>query len=163
MMDVELRGYVPGAIGCIAELHGTYYSRKWDFGLFFEAKVATELSEFLLRFDKKRDNFWIVCVGEQVEGAVAIDGRDAERNGAHLRWLILSEKMRGRGQGKRLLGEAVSFCKEKGYKRVFLWTFEGLHAARHLYEKFGFQLTEQRVGKQWGKEVLEQRFELKLG
>lgn len=24
--------------------------------------------------------------------------------------------------------------------RVFLRTFEGLHAARHLYEKFGFRL-----------------------
>lgn len=35
-----LAGYIPGAIGRIAGLHGTYYSRYLDFGLFFEVKVA---------------------------------------------------------------------------------------------------------------------------
>jgi hypothetical protein len=35
-----------------------------------------------------------------------------------------------------------------------------LWAARHLYEKTGFRLVEQRRGSQWGVEVNEQRFEL---
>ncbi len=44
MPDIELvRGYVPGAIGRVAELHGTYYHAHWGFGLFFEAKVATRI------------------------------------------------------------------------------------------------------------------------
>ncbi|GAJ20768.1 unnamed protein product, partial [marine sediment metagenome] len=38
-----------------AELHGTYYHDHWGFGLYFEAKVATELSEFLQRYDKSSD------------------------------------------------------------------------------------------------------------
>jgi hypothetical protein len=41
-------------------------------------------------------------------------------------------------------------------------SFEGLGAARHLYEKRGFRLVEQRRGKQWGTEVNEQRFLLQL-
>ena len=46
--DVEIAaGYTPGAIGRVAEMHGTYYHREWGFGLYFEAKVATELSAFL--------------------------------------------------------------------------------------------------------------------
>jgi hypothetical protein len=50
MSDVEIvRGYVPGSIGRVAELHGTYYHDHWGFGLFFEAKVASELSAFLGR------------------------------------------------------------------------------------------------------------------
>jgi hypothetical protein len=44
-----------------------------------------------------------------------------------------------------------------------LWTFEGLNAARHLYEKHGFRVTRQQLGNQWGSEVNEQRFELLLG
>jgi hypothetical protein len=58
MSDVEIvKGYLPGSIGRVAELHGTYYHKHWGFSLFFEAKVATELSEFLGRYDEKSDGF----------------------------------------------------------------------------------------------------------
>jgi len=54
MSNVEMvKGYIPGSIGRVAELHGTYYHEHWDFSEFFEAKVATELSEFLGRYDEK--------------------------------------------------------------------------------------------------------------
>src|SRR5260370_1114449 len=52
-------GYIPGAIGRVVELHATYYAQQWSFGLFFEAKVATNLASFLSRFDEKHDGFWI--------------------------------------------------------------------------------------------------------
>ena len=55
MKYVKLSGYVPGAIGRVAELHGKYYHTYWGFDLFFESKVATELSEFLCRFNQRRD------------------------------------------------------------------------------------------------------------
>ena len=46
MPQYELReGYVPGAIGRIAELHGVCYHDEWGFDLFFEAKMATELAD----------------------------------------------------------------------------------------------------------------------
>jgi GNAT superfamily N-acetyltransferase len=156
-------GYVPGAIGRVVELHGTYYQRNWDFGLFFEAKVASELAEFLRRYDERRDGFWTASLRGRVEGTVAIDGIQADGEGAHLRWFIVSDDLRGRGAGNRLIDAAIGFCRNCGYPRVYLWTFEGLHAARHLYEKNGFKLVEQHKGAQWGTEVNEQRFLLKLG
>lgn len=162
MDKIILTGYIPGAIGRLVELHGTYYHQNWGFGLFFEARVATEMSEFLRRFDPSRDGFWTLCKNDCVEGGIAIDGMKAETEGAHLRWFILSSEVRGRGFGNRLMEEAVSFCKQKGYQRIYLNTFEGLHPARHLYEKFGFRLIEQGEGTQWGTRVLEQRFELYL-
>ena len=57
---------------------------------------------------------------------------------------------------------AINFCQEKKYGRIYLWTFEGLPAARHLYEKAGFKLAEEHKGTQWGSEVNEQRFECVL-
>jgi len=162
-LEIEIKtGYIPGAIGRVAELHGKYYNKHWGFGPFFEAKVAQELSEFINRYNKDRDHFWIALFNEQIEGSITIDGIHAEDEGAHLRWYIVSDLFRGRGVGNLLIESAVKFCKEKNYKKVFLWTFEGLEPARHLYEKFGFRLIEQRKGNQWGKEVQEQRFELKL-
>ena len=163
MMDEDIcEGYRPGAIGRIAELHATYYHVNWGFGLFFEAKVATDLSEFLGRYDESRDGFWTLSLNNQIEGGIAIDGMEATTEGAHLRWFIISPEMQGRGFGNRLMEEAISFCKKKGYNRVYLWTFEGLRPARHLYEKFGFKLVEQNEGRQWGKNVIEQKFQLTL-
>lgn len=158
MADVQLMGYVPGAIGRITEEHATYYHKNWGFGQFFEAKVATELSQFLSRFDQERDGFWTVCLENRVEGSIAIDGITAERDGAHLRWFIISSKLRGQGFGNKLIERAVNFCQKKQYPRIYLWTFEGLDAARHLYEKFGFCLVQENEGNQWGTKVVEQKF-----
>lgn len=155
-------GYIPGSIGRIAELHGTYYSDNWGFGLFFEAKVAGELSEFLGRYDKGRDRFLTAWTEDSLEGSIAIDGIHADTEGAHLRWFIVSERLRGTGAGGLLINNAIHFCRKRGYKRIFLWTFEGLDAARHLYEKEGFRLVDQKEGAQWGTEVKEQRFLLRL-
>jgi GNAT superfamily N-acetyltransferase len=156
------RGYVPGAIGRIAGLHGTYYATHWGFGLFFEAKVATELSAFLTAYDTGRDGLWTAAVDGRVEGGIVIDGTHALQSGAHLRWFILSETLRGRGIGRRLIHRAVDFCIEKRYPKIVLWTFEGLGAARHLYESVGFRLAGQQKGAQWGTEVNEQKFECRL-
>ncbi|MBU1228864.1 MAG: GNAT family N-acetyltransferase [Proteobacteria bacterium] len=162
MDGITIQGHVPGAIGRLAELHALYYSREWGFGLSFEAQVAAGLAEFLQRFDPGRDGFWTVSRGGRVLGGVAIDGAKAGDEGAHLRWFILSEELRGQGLGGRLLGEAVDFCRACGHPRIFLWTFQGLDMARHLYEKMGFRLEEERQGRQWGTLVLEQRFALAL-
>lgn len=154
-----VKGYTPGAIGRIAELHAVYYHRHWDFGLFFEAKIVIELSEFLERYKDGQDGFWTVVADGRIEGAIAIDGLHSEGEGAHLRWFIMSDALRGKGIGQRLIETAIGFCRDRGYGQVYLWTFEGLGAARHLYEKAGFRLTEERKGTQWGTEVVEQKFE----
>ena len=162
MSDIDVSGYLPGAIGRITELHATYYHEHWGFGRYFESKVATELSEFLSRYDKNRDGFWTICRNGRVEGSLAIDGIKAESQGAHLRWFILSAKLRGQGFGNTLMENAVGFCQDRAYHRVYLWTFEGLDAARHLYEKYGFRLAEEFEGTQWGTTVVEQKFLLEL-
>ncbi|NWF93390.1 MAG: GNAT family N-acetyltransferase [Syntrophaceae bacterium] len=160
MKDVKLSGYVPGAIGRIAELHARYYHEHWGFGLYFESKVAMELSEFLRRFDETRDGFWVAEAEERIVGSIAIDGIRHDQQGAHLRWFIVAPEAQGRGIGNRLIEEAVEFCRSKKFKGIYLWTFAGLDPARHLYEKWGFRLCEEHEGTQWGKRVNEQRFEL---
>ncbi len=158
--DVKLSGYIPGAIGRVAELHGTFYHKHWGFDLFFESKVAIELSEFLRRLNEGLDGFWVARNEEKIVGAIAIDGINHDRKGAHLRWFIVAPENQGQGIGKMLINEAIEFCKEKKFPRVYLWTFAGLDPARHLYEKFGFRLCEELEGSQWGRTVTEQRFEL---
>ena len=163
MQTIEIvRGYIPGSIGRVAELHGTYYHEHWGFGLIFEAKVASELVEFLGRYNSHRDGFWTASLGGRIEASIAIDACHVDAEGAHLRWFITSNGLRGKGVGNQLMEAALDCCRTAGYRQIYLWTFEGLDAARHLYEKAGFKLVEQRRGSQWGTELNEQRFELRL-
>ena len=162
--EIEIRpgGYVPGAIGRITELHATYYKRHWDFDLFFESKVATELSEFLNRFNPVHDGFWLAMIHEKIVGGVAIDGNETKTSGARLRWFIVDPEYQGKGVGQRLLEEAIVFCRRKDIHRAYLHSFAGLDAARHVYEKFGFVLREEKQDRTWGKTTTEQTFELLL-
>jgi len=67
------------------------------------------------------------------------------------------------GIGSRLIASALDFCRENKYETVFLWTFKGLDTARHLYDKTGFILTEEKPNYEWSNvEILEQKLELRL-
>ncbi len=158
-LTIENR-YLPGSIGRVTELHGVYYSRHWGFGQYFESKVAVELSGFLDRYDDNRDGIWLAVLNDRAEGSLIIDGVHAEDKGAHLRWFIVSEALQGGGIGRILINRAMHFCRDRNYKKVYLWSFEGLHAARRLYEDSGFRLVKEQRGVQWGTEVNEQCFEL---
>ena len=159
-MDFSVhQGYLPGCIGRITELHAHFYAAHAGFGLYFESRVARELAAFCERYDASRDGLWLALVDGQAEGAIAIDGAHADTEGAHLRWFIASERLRGSGFGTQLLSWALAFCDARGYGKTYLWTFDRLQAARHLCEKHGFRLVQQQPGRQWGSEVLEQRFE----
>ena len=159
MDPVRISGYIPGAIGRISELHARYYHEHWGFGRFFETKVATELSEFLRRFDETRDGFWVAAVRGTVIGSIAVDGISHDTKGAHLRWFMVAPEYQGRKIGAMLISEAMEFSRRKKFRRVYLWTFAGLDTARHLYEKWGFRLSEECEGEQWGKRITEQKFE----
>lgn len=156
-------GYAPGAHARIVAMHASYYGAQWGFGRFFERKVADGLAEFLGRFDPAVDGLWTARIGMAIEGAIALDGEGAHPARAHLRWFCVSDRLRGKGAGGALLRKALAFADECGYESVYLCTFAGLDSARHLYEREGFVLADERVGSQWGKEVLEQRFERPRG
>jgi len=162
LSELKLSGYFPGVVGKITEEHGIYYYENWGFDISFETQVGRELSEFLMDFAEKRDGFWVATIAGDFAGAIAIDGSQAGKEGARLRWFIVTPRFQGDGIGKRLLRESVKFCKEAGYKRVYLWTFKGLETAGHLYEREGFRLCKAHEGRQWGQDIIEQMYELNL-
>jgi GNAT superfamily N-acetyltransferase len=158
-MVIKVDEYIPGTLGRVTELHARYYHQYWGFDLFFEAKVAAEMAGFLERYEPARDGLWVAMVDQQLVGSIAINGQEADTHGARLRWLIVSPEYQGRGLGGQLMQEAMAFCRRARFRRIYLTTFAGLHAARHLYEKEGFRLVDERADKHWGKTVAEQTFE----
>lgn len=153
-------GYAPGAIGRIAEMHGTAYATLAGFGVAFESLVAREVAAFCEGLPAGRDGLWLAWQDSRIEGCIAI--QRSTPSSAHLRWFLVTDALRGRGTGRALLGHALGFCRAEGIAVLDLWTFAGLEAARRLYEMSGFSLVEQQRGARWGREVMEQRFELRL-
>ena len=128
----------------------------------FERKVAEGLAEFWPRLVNPRSRLWLATTpsqGDQIVGSIAIDGEDLGAGRAHLRWFVLDDGCRGQGVGSALLRRAIEFVDKERFTRTVLWTFNGLDAARHLYERCGFRLLEEYAGAQWGVNLMEQRFE----
>jgi len=153
----ELR---PGDVGRIVTLHGVLYAREWGYDSTFEAYVAEPLARFV-RTRTPRERVWLVEEGEDLLGCMAIVQVSDEE--AQLRWFLLHPTLRGRGLGRQLLGQAVAFCRECGYRRVVLWTVSHLPAAARLYAAAGFRIVEEKAGRMGGRSVTEQRYALELG
>jgi GNAT superfamily N-acetyltransferase len=113
MNEAKLVGYTPGALGRIIELHGTYYAKHWGLGLYFEAKVAAEMAEFLSRFDAEQDGAWFAQIGGKIAGGIVIAGSQADPEEARLRWFIVDPAYQGLGLGSQLMDAAMSFLPPK--------------------------------------------------
>ena len=156
-----VEGYQTGMIGDVAAMHGRTHGHIVGMGPTFESVVARAMAEFMTRIDNPVNNSWSVTENGAVIGSISIDGEDLGNNIAHLRWFILSERLRGKGLGKALLKKALEHCDRLGFDEIHLWTLKGLDAARALYERNGFVLADEYVGDQWGKSVTEQMFKRK--
>jgi GNAT superfamily N-acetyltransferase len=147
----------PGDIGAIIKLHGEYYFNNHGFDSTFEPYVAIPLSEFVIR-NSNKEKIWIVEYKNEVKGCIAIV--DYENNIAQLRWYVLDKDIQGRGIGRQLIEEALKFVRDKGYKKVLLWTVSEQLKAIKIYEKNGFSCIEKKHHDiLWGKEITELCYE----
>jgi GNAT superfamily N-acetyltransferase len=142
----------------ITDLHMSFYEKASGFDHLFEQVVHSGLGEFLSRLTNSRNQIWHLRNQEGLLGSIAIDGEDLGPGIAHLRWFIVDQRLAGQGWGKKLLSQAVDFCVRSKFDEIQLWTFQGLDAARNLYEMNRFSLVEEDQGNQWGDVVLEQKF-----
>jgi GNAT superfamily N-acetyltransferase len=160
-MGIVIRNTMkPGDLGEIVRLHGVLYEKEYNLDNTFEAYVAGPLSEFVLNPDKKGQMIWVVEDLGKVAGCIAIV-RNSE-GVAQLRWFLLTPETRGKGLGKHLMEEAVTFSRETGYRSIILWTFNELETAIALYRRWGFQKTEEKAHHIWGRDLIEEKYELML-
>lgn len=150
----------PGDAGYITYLHGILYDREYGYDETFEAYVASGIGDFVQKFDIEKDFVLIAEADDRIIGFVATAG--ITHTEAQLHWYIVHPDFRGLGLGNKLMTEALAFCRERGYKRVFLWTTSELDAALHIYRKAGFIKTEEKTHKIWGKVLTEERYQLDL-
>lgn len=159
--DITIRTTLQsGDIGYITYMHGVFHEKECGYGLSFESYVAEGLHEFYKNYNPERERMWVCEHNNKIIGSLLLMDRGNET--AQLRYYILEPEYRGMGLGKKLMDLFVQFLKEKNYKRCYLWTTNELEAAASLYIKYGFTLTEEKETTDFGKKVIEQRYDLVL-
>ncbi len=150
----------PGDLGWVLMRHGQVYAQEYGFDTDFERYVLEGMLPYAEQADAPGNRLWIAEHRGKALGCVAI-ARDSKEE-AQLRWFLVEPEARGYGLGKELLRTALEFCREQGFSRVFLLTIDILPAARHLYESFGFRVTESTPVRHWGRSFCDERWELQL-
>jgi GNAT superfamily N-acetyltransferase len=154
-----LREPQPGDLGWMVQRHGELYFEEYGWRGPFEGMCARIVSDFVTNFDAQLERCWIAVMGGERVGCVMLvkDNQKAKKaDVARIRLLLLEPKARGMGLGRRLVEECVGFARERGYRRVTLWTHAELTAARAIYAKLGFRKTGEESHDDWiGKATSE--------
>jgi len=138
--SLAIRPPLPGEYGWVIERHGALYAREYGFDTSFEGLVAQIVASYLEHSDPARERCWIAALdGEPVGSVFCVDVGGGV---AKLRLLIVEPAARGREVGTQLVEECIRFARAVGYRELTLWTQRHLVAARHIYERCGFELVE---------------------
>ena len=158
---VAVRPFRIGEIGHIISRHGTLYHEEHGWDGSFEGFVAEIAGAFAIRHDPLREGCWVADRDGEVLGSVFVV--DAGEGIAKLRMLYVEPAARGLGVGRKLVGQAIGFACEAGYRRMTLWTNDILHSARHIYETAGFRLVAEERHRSFGQDLVGQNWDLDLG
>jgi GNAT superfamily N-acetyltransferase len=154
--DIIIREYEPGDLSFISYLQMKYYKKVCAFKGIFEYYLLDGMVEFLK--NPLGSQFWAAVIDDKIVGSIAVFKRGDDL--AQLRWFIVDETVQGKGIGNKLMGIAMKFCKDRGYKNIYLWTGDMLPASRHLYKKYGFIETESKKNTEWTNGVvIEEKLE----
>lgn len=149
-----------GEIALVASRQAQVYASEFGWDGSYEGLAAEIVGKFAQGFEPEREACWIAEWRGDLAGSIFVV--DSGKGVAQLRLLYVEPKARGQGIGKLLVDQVVRFARDKGYRKIRLWTQESLTVARKLYAAAGFKLVESKPHRSFGKDLVGEYWELEL-
>jgi GNAT superfamily N-acetyltransferase len=89
---------------------------------------------------------WLAFIGDEPVGTVTAL---PEPDRVYIRSMAVTPSAQGRGVGQQLLDTLERDARERGFKKLYLYTTFVLPAAQPLYEKNGFVVTRETPPEEW--------------
>jgi len=157
---VVLRSHRVGDMGWVISKQGAAYAADYGWDISYEALVAEICAQFIKNYDAAREHCWIADVGGEPVGSVFLVKATDEI--AKLRLLQVEKKARGLGVGRALVEQCMNGARERGYRRMTLWTQSILVAARGIYKAAGFELVATQPHHSFGQDLVGETWERDL-
>ncbi|MDN4988644.1 helix-turn-helix domain-containing GNAT family N-acetyltransferase [Bradyrhizobium arachidis] len=157
---VVLRSHRVGDMGWVISKQGAAYAADYGWDISYEALVAEICAQFIKNYDAAREHCWIAEVGGEPVGSIFLVKASDEL--AKLRLLQVEKKARGLGVGRALVEQCMQGARERGYKRMTLWTQSILVAARGIYKSAGFELVATKPHHSFGHDLVGETWEMDL-
>ena len=155
-----LRSHRVGDMGWVISSQASAYAEDYGWDISYEALVAEICAQFIRNYDASREHCWIAEVGGEPVGSIfLVKGSDEV---AKLRLLLVEKKARGLGVGRALVDQCLRSAREKGYRKMTLWTQSILVAARKIYEQVGFRRVAEEKHHSFGVDLVGETWEMKL-
>lgn len=158
--EVTLREHRAGDMGWIVHRQAVLYHEAYGWNEELEALMSDITARFVRNFDPTLERCWIAEKGTDILGSVLCVKKT--RAIGQLRLLYVEPSARGLGLGTRLVNECIVFARRAGYRKLVLWTNSVLESARRIYTRAGFQLVASEEQHSFGKDVVEETWELGL-
>ncbi|WP_298878651.1 helix-turn-helix domain-containing GNAT family N-acetyltransferase [uncultured Bradyrhizobium sp.] len=157
---VVLRSHRVGDMGWVISKQGAAYAADYGWDISYEALVAEICAQFIKTYDAAREHCWIAEVGGEPVGSIFLVKATDEL--AKLRLLQVEKQARGLGVGRALVQQCMQGARERGYKRMTLWTQSILVAARGIYKSAGFELVATKPHHSFGHDLVGETWERDL-
>jgi DNA-binding MarR family transcriptional regulator/N-acetylglutamate synthase-like GNAT family acetyltransferase len=155
-----LRSHRVGDMGWVISSQASAYAEDYGWDISYEALVAEICAQFIRNYDASREHCWIAEVGGEPVGSIfLVKGSDEV---AKLRLLLVEKKARGLGVGRALVDQCLRSAREKGYRKMTLWTQSILIAARGIYQQVGFRRVAEEKHHSFGVDLVGETWELSL-
>jgi len=121
---------------------------EYDLPLVGTAYADKETPKMYESYADKNEIYYVVTVDGIVEGGGGLKPLTGLENEVfEIQKMYFSNRLRGKGFGKKLFEKCLNKGKELGFKRVYLETIPKLKEAIHIYESYGFKHLNGPLGQ----------------